>query len=117
MEELNENSDFWRGVSDEAIVIVCAALGYSEPKRLADGRIAALAPFVFTTGLIFDIDPDGHYDSRFCYESRQEASSALASWDGVGDPPGDWVKQKGRYVERSNPKRFAGIPIVTEHAQ
>ena len=90
------------------------ALGYEAPRQLPTGKWAALGRFLFTTGLVVGIDQSG-YRTRFCYPSREDAALALKEWDGQGDPPGLWIKEKGAY-ERSNPRlsQFAGIPIVVE---
>jgi hypothetical protein len=37
----------------------------------------------------------GGYKGRYCYPSFAEAKSALLIWDGVGHPPGEWIKYKG----------------------
>lgn len=88
--------------------------GYEAAKELPDGRVIGLFPFLFTTGLVVDIDERGNYNGgRYCYAKRHEALQALMQWDGVGDPPGPWIKHKGGPAgDRSNPLRLAGIPIV-----
>lgn len=60
--------------------------------------------FLFTVGLVTGIDSMG-YKGRYCYASRIEAAYAITQWDGVGDPPGNWIKYKGAGGERDNPKR------------
>lgn len=80
---------------------LAASLGYFTPKRLATGEIAGVRSFVFTSAIVVGIDHWG-YRTRFCYERWMEAVAALANWDGHGDPPGQWIKEKGE-VERSNP--------------
>lgn len=88
--------------------------GYCCPKLLATGEWAALNQYIFTAGLLVGVDEDG-YRTRFCYPTMAAAIDALAMWDGHGDPPGPWIKEKGR-IERSNPNtsNFAGVRIVTE---
>ena len=88
------------------------ANGYALPRLLPTGEWAALHKFIYTTGLVVGIDATG-FRTRFCYATSFDAAIALLEWDGQGDPPGPWIKEKGR-VERSNPKRFGGIPIVVE---
>ena len=59
------------------------------------------------------------YRTRFCYPTRAQAQEALVAWDGQGDPPGAWIKEKGPGVERSNPNRahFQDIPLIIEPAE
>mgnify|MGYP003576196396 CR=1 FL=1 len=90
--------------------------GYVCPKQLDDGRVIALMQFIFTVGLVVDIDERGNYAYRYCYEKASEALSALCEWDGRGDPPGNWLKKKGRGVDERNPRLLKGIPIVVEGA-
>lgn len=52
-----------------------------------------VAPQLFTTGLFYGIDDLGHA-GRFCYADAAEALFALTQWDGCGDPPGPWIKEK-----------------------
>lgn len=63
--------------------------------------------------MLVGVEPNT-YRTRFCYEQLSDAIGALATWDGHGDPPGPWIKEKGRGVERSNPLSFKGIEIVEE---
>ncbi len=102
----------WIIMVDEKTII---AFGYESPRRLASGEWAAIMRFLFTTGLIVGIEELG-YRTRFCYRTREEALEALSSWNGTGDPPGEWIKEKGNEGDRDNPKgsSFEEIPIVTE---
>lgn len=87
------------------------SLGYTE-LRVIDGKLCGLQRFLFTTGLVVDLDADG-YERRYCYERHEDAEAALAAWDGAGHPPGPWIKLKGRLdgcrVELLNPE------IAKEH--
>lgn len=87
----------------------------TDPKLLLTGEWAAIGKFVYTYGLLVGISGWG-YKKRFCYESYAQALEALLTWNGNGDPPGAWIKEKGGPVERANPKRyvFKGIPIMPE---
>jgi hypothetical protein len=60
---------------------------------------------VFTVGLCYNMQEDmSHmYDGRYCYPSHADALEALRTWNGEGDPPGEWIKHKGGR-EYSNPK-------------
>lgn len=79
--------------------------GYLEPKLLATGEWAALSPQIFTIGIAVGLD-DTCYRTRYCYELYNDAADALSNWDGRGDPPGPWIKEKGA-VERLGPGAFA----------
>ena len=35
-----------------------------------------------------------NYDARYCYPIERDALHDLREWDGKGDPPGDWIKEK-----------------------
>lgn len=82
------------------------ALGYKPVRLLPTGEWAGIQNLLFTVGLFVGIDPV-LYRTRFCFPDRTSAESALRNWDGVGDPPGPWIKEKGR-VERVNPRHDGG---------
>jgi hypothetical protein len=71
-----------------------AVMGYQHVRQLANGEVAALYPMIYTTGLLVGLDDSG-YNRRYCYERQSDAFAALMKWDGQGDPPGPWLKQKG----------------------
>lgn len=78
--------------------------GYTPVKQLADGRWIGVYNMAYTTGLFVDLDEAG-YDHRYCYEHRRDTVAALEAWDGTGDPPGPWIKQKGAEGgDRMNPE-------------
>jgi len=74
---------------------------YTNLKEIPGRGVCGLWKFLFTTGLCFGLDQYG-YVGRYCYETTQEAEIALKYWDGVGDPPGFWLKYKGEGGDRSN---------------
>ena len=74
--------------------------GYEHARILATGETAGVQRLLMTTALYVGIERWG-WRTRYCYGSRAEAEAALAAWDGHGDPPGEWVKQKPE--ERLNP--------------
>jgi hypothetical protein len=85
--------------------------GYACSRQLADGNWLAVQRQMYTTGLFLIRDGDEWgYECRWCYEHTVPAIIALNLWNGIGDdPPGPWVKQKGRNstgrgVDRLNPK-------------
>lgn len=87
--------------------------GYAYVRLLPTGEVAGLHRFIFTVGLLVGIE-DYWYRTRFCYQSAAEAIEAITTWDGKGDPPGYWIKEKGSR-ERHNPRVFYGIRVVVEH--
>lgn len=82
------------------------ALGYACPRQLPDGRWIGLMPMLYTTGLFVGLDEVG-YSYRYCYEDAAAALADLATWDGEGDPPGPWIKRKGRGGDLLNPRWLA----------
>lgn len=60
--------------------------------------VCVLQHFIFTCGLLtnvtFPLWCTYDFAARYCYESFADAKHALATWDGKGDPPGPWVKEK-----------------------
>lgn len=66
--------------------------------REVPGRgVCGLQSFVFTWGLLVNLRFDGmfyRYDARYCYPLFGDARAALRDWDGTGDPPEGWVKEK-----------------------
>lgn len=84
------------------------AVGYAACRVLPSGETAGLRQMITTVGLIVGIGPD-EYRTRFCYPDAASALDAIQSWDGQGDPPGPWIKEKP--CGRPNPE-FQGIPIA-----
>lgn len=66
--------------------------------RDVPGRgLCCVQRFAYTCGLIVDATFDGltyRYAARYCYPNGVEARRALSEWDGEGDPPGEWIKEK-----------------------
>lgn len=75
--------------------------GYFMIKKIPNQGVCCLMKFLFTTGLIIDADLNG-YEGRYCYETIEEAIQAILEWNGEGDPPGNWIKYKGKGGERTN---------------
>lgn len=69
------------------------SLGYEESRFLANGDAAGIQKMLFTWGLFVGLT-EMSWRTRFCYETREDARMALRSWDGRGDPPGPWIKEK-----------------------
>jgi hypothetical protein len=67
--------------------------GYVMLRLMPDGELAGVSKYMFTHGLDMGVEPD-FWRTRWCYNTRFEAEKALEIWDGTGDPPGLWIKQK-----------------------
>lgn len=81
-------------MNKEELLRELAAEGYEGVRELpATHELAGVLPQIFTTALAVGLDQFG-YKRRYCYENKGEAASALLGWDGVGDPPGNWIKEK-----------------------
>ncbi|ULQ48359.1 hypothetical protein JN531_017145 (plasmid) [Flagellatimonas centrodinii] len=96
-------------------LIAFEAMGYTNLRVLPDGRVVALHPFLFTVGLVVGLTAT-HYQHRYCYPDAASAHAAITSWDGVGHPPGPWIKRKGLDGELANEQTFQGIPVRQETA-
>lgn len=70
-----------------------AAMGYEHVLKQSTGEWAAVMPQIYTTGLFVGLTDYG-YERRYCYENYSDAFAALIQWDGKGDPPGPWLKEK-----------------------
>jgi hypothetical protein len=70
------------------------ALGYIPARLLPSGEWAGIRDMLFTTNLFVGIDESGWRTSYF-YAKRLYAEIALDMWDGIGDPPGPWIKRNG----------------------
>lgn len=79
--------------------------GFLDLREIPGRGICGLKPFIFTTGLCYNLQMNDFniYDGRYCFPTFEDAFFSLKNWDGIGDPPGDWIKHKGR-TEYSNPK-------------
>jgi hypothetical protein len=67
--------------------------GYSNVRQLSDGRWIGIRDMMYTTGLFVNLNKVG-YEYRYCYENFTDAAIACDTWNGIGDPPGPWIKQK-----------------------
>lgn len=75
-----------------------ALASYTTIRTLPDGQVCGVKPLVFHWTVHVDLDSVGYRD-RWCFQTEDQANTALAAWDGVGDMPGDWHKHptSGRY--------------------
>jgi len=67
--------------------------GYRCVKRLDGGIYAGVFPQLYTCGLFVGLTRGG-WERRYCYENTADAEKALREWNGAGDPPGPWIKEK-----------------------
>ena len=67
--------------------------GYRHVLKMPDGSLCGVMPMLYTAGLFCGLDAYG-WQRRYCYEHQQAAIDALLAWDGRGDPPGPWIKEK-----------------------
>lgn len=91
-----------------------AAEGYRTLRRLSDGTLIGTRAMMYTTGLFVGLDRHG-YRTRFCYEREADAMTACLTWDGTGDPPGLWIKEKP--ADRLNPAWVVTRPANTQERQ
>lgn len=70
-------------------VWLVAENGYTDPKVLPNGMVAAIVPLMFTHAIIL-CDPRfmNGYEDRWCYHTYAKAKAALEAWDGTGEPTG-----------------------------
>jgi hypothetical protein len=83
------------------IIELVRSEGYYNFVKIPNKGICALREFMFTTGIIVGISEHLYY-GRYCYSSQTEAKKELNSWNGEGDPSGNWLKYKGEGGEREN---------------
>ncbi len=85
--------------------------GYFELKEV-NGKVYGLYKFMFTIGLICGLKLEDvfgmnlpTYEHRYCYPypKTEECILALKVYEGIGDPIGGWIKQKGGGIDRINP--------------
>lgn len=77
--------------------------GYYNLKEIEGHGVCGLRRFMFTVGLCKDLTKDD-FGGRWCYAHADILDSivAIETWKGEGDPPGKWIKFKGK-TEYSNP--------------
>lgn len=76
--------------------------GYYQLKEIQNRGMCGLFRLAFTVGLFCNLD-EGGYSYRYCFHNNAEAIDAINSWDGVNDPPGNWIKRKGEGGDYINP--------------
>ena len=81
-------------MTEDEFIKMLEGHGYRNVRRLPTGEWAGNMRFMFTVAIVTGLDDVG-YRCRWCYGSMNEAHAALILWDGQGNPPGRWLKQKG----------------------
>jgi len=89
-------------ITDEDLVHALLHDGYSCIALVPGRGLCGIGRMLFTTGLFIHLDYTG-YHGRYCFHTWYEAAAALIAWDGLSDPPGNWIKHKGGDGEYSNP--------------
>jgi hypothetical protein len=84
-----------------ALIEALAPQGYSG-FRVCGGELCALHDYFTTRAIVVGLDEIG-FKRRYCYQDRDEAIRALATWSGQGHPGGNWIKVKGRGIDEMNP--------------
>ena len=73
---------------------------YITPIYIPDVGWCALFRFMFTTGVVYNIDDNG-YEGRYCFKHHNDAKKALLDFNNI-EHNKDWIKHKGNR-EYSNP--------------
>jgi hypothetical protein len=85
----------------DEVADLCAQNGYSNPTKV-NGVWCATQDYITKRGIMVGVSEVG-YDMRYCYQNRNEATAALASWKTtLQHPPGNWIKAKGRFLTEKN---------------
>lgn len=85
--------------------------------EIQNNGLCAIHRFMFTYGIVTDLQ-EHNYSHRWCYKTYEEAQIALKYWDGIGDPPGLWIKYKGIAGEWGNilrPEFNEQFDVVSPH--
>lgn len=80
--------------------------GYIEIRTADSGVTIGLMKLAFTYAVCYDVNLDPlalPYKHRYCYPDFAECLDDYVTWDGYGNPDGNWIKMKGAGVEESNP--------------
>lgn len=75
-----------------ALLAELASDGYENVRLLPTGDYAGTMRMAYTSGLFVGLDMTG-YKRRYCYESANDALSALLAWDGRGTLLGRGLKR------------------------
>jgi hypothetical protein len=86
---------------DVGLLVELLKNGYMYLVYVPGRGICGIQRMAFTVGLFYGLG-ETCYQGRYCYETMAEAIADLLTWDGTGDPSGDWIKHKGGTGEYSN---------------
>ena len=89
-------------LTDEQLIEHLKTGGYSNVRRIEGRGLCGTVRMIFTVGLVVDITYYS-YEGRYCYPSMSDALDGLKNWDGLLDPPGNWIKYKSSKITYSNP--------------
>lgn len=76
----------------------------SDFKEVEHKGLCAIHRYLFTYGIVTNLTEHNYVD-RWCYQTYEEAQIALKYYNGIGDPPGLWIKYKGLQGEWGNAHR------------
>lgn len=85
----------------EQLIKFLYSQGYFDLKEISGRGLCGLSRFAFTIGLSYGLDEIGR-QGRYCFDNLQDARFSLENWYGIKDPPGNWIKHKGK-TEYANP--------------
>ena len=78
------------------------AYGYTDITDVPGKGICAILLGMFEVVLCYDLDKNLYEGGMYSFLTPEEAQESLKKWDGKNDPPGNWIKHKGK-TEYSNP--------------
>jgi hypothetical protein len=77
---------------------------YSCVTEIPGRGVCGIDTFVNTIGLHYGLDADTDtYKGCYSYYTMAEAIAAISSWNGIGDPPGNWKDHFDENGLRFNP--------------
>lgn len=91
-------------VNNSKLIEKLQSEGYYNIRYIKGKGLCGLREFVFTIGLCYGLE-ENSYAGRYCYPKHKaiyDSEIALTTWNGQGDPIGNWVKHKGIGGEWTN---------------
>lgn len=87
------------------VIVFLADQGYKD-FRIVQGKLCATLEYMTIRGICVGLTMDS-LEHRYCYQNRQEASTALLAWKDEEFAPGNLIKLKGtkdgKHVDLLNP--------------